>query len=235
MKMKLNGYSKTAILIFANSPEEESRRKSLLRGTELFKDILARTMSEVKKTGLPYYHIDEHHQRGADFGNRFLNAVEDVFNNGYQYVIAIGADTPRISGRQILSAVDKLQRGQIVIGPSTDGGFYLIGLHRSQFIKQDMILLPWQKPGLRSQLIAKLERKGLFINILKALVDIDTTDDLDGFAKGFKNIPYSIFKQLQLATERKNISEYTIEEHFEAAVPLTHYNKGSPVFGLYIS
>lgn len=235
MKMKPNGYSKTAILIFANSPEEESRRKSLLHGTELFTDIMARTLSEVKKTGFDYFHIDEHHQRGVDFGNRFLNAIEDVFDKGYQYLIAIGADIPRISGRQILSAIDELHKGQLVIGPSTDGGFYLIGLHRSQFLKQEMIQLPWQKSGLRSQLVAKLERKGLNINVLKALADIDTTDDLEGFTRGDKNIPYSIFKQLQLVTERRSISEFALEKQFETAVPLSYYNKGSPVIRLLIS
>lgn len=233
MKMKTDGHSKTAILIFANSPEEESRRKSLLHGTELFRDIMTRTLLEVTKTGLPYFHFDEQHQRGSDFGSRFLNAMEDVFDIGYQYVIAIGADIPRISASQILSAADRLKKDEIVIGPSTDGGFYLIGLHKSQFLKQEMIQLPWQTSDLRAHLVNNISSKGLNICILKILSDIDRVEDLDGMILGHKNIPYSIFKYLSLLTRRERIAEITIEKHFDSTFLKSHYNKGSPEHGLF--
>ncbi len=233
MKMNSEGYSNTAILIFANSPEEESRRKSLVSGTELFRDILSRTSTVVKKSGLPYFHIDEHQQRGADFGNRFLNAMEDVFEKGYEYVIAIGADTPKISSRQILAAADKLHQEQIVIGPSNDGGFYLIGLHKSQFHRQEMIQLPWQKSDLRAHLVNNLISKGLKIYTLRVLSDIDKAADLYKMALGYKNIPYSIFKYLALFARREYITENTIDKHFESTFLQSHYNKGSPVNGLF--
>lgn len=235
MKMNPKGYSNTAILIFANSPEEESRRKSLLFGTELFSDIMARTSTEVKKTGLPYFHIDEHQQRGEDFGNRFLNAMEDVLDKGYEFVIAIGADTPRISSREILSAAHELHQGQVVIGPSTDGGFYLIGLHRSQFLREDMNRLPWQKTDLRAALIAKLEHKGLNICTLKVLSDVDKAEDLNRLKLGFRNIPYSIFKYLLIITGRGITMVPTFEKYFESTILQSHYNKGSPVSRLFPS
>ena len=233
MKMNTDGHSKTAILIFANSPEEESRRKSLIYGTELFRDILTRTLSEVSKTGLPYFHFDEEHQRGSDFGSRFLNAMKDVFDIGYQNVIAIGADIPRISARQILTAADKLNRGEIVIGPSTDGGFYLIGLHRNQFFKQELLQLPWQKADLRMQLIAHLNGNGLNICLLKTLADLDKFEDLRRLSKGYKNIPYSILKYLQWFLRRIFKTEFSPEKKFKTAILQSHYNKGSPISALF--
>ncbi|MEN8789386.1 MAG: DUF2064 domain-containing protein [Flavobacteriaceae bacterium] len=235
MKMNPKGYSNTAILIFANSPEEESRRKSLLCGGELFRDIMARTSTAVKKTGLPYFHIDEHHQRGANFENRFLNAMEDVLEKGYEYIIAIGADTPRISSRQILTAAEELHKGQIVIGPSTDGGFYLIGLHKSQFLRQEMLRLPWQKSGLTTHLIARLKYKGLKICTLRVLSDIDEPGDLKRLALGYKNIPYSIFNYFRLAFKREIRPVSYFERHFDPIILQSHYNKGSPLSGLFTS
>lgn len=226
--MNPSSYNNTAILIFANSPEVESKRKSFYKGRSLFRDLISKTIAEVKKTGLPFFHIDERHQRGQVFGERFINSIQDVFDLGYQYIIAIGADTPQLSSQNISLAAEEMYKGQIVIGPSTDGGFYLIGLHKSQFLPKELNKLPWQRSRLRDRLIGMLRHKGLFVSTLEAYMDLDKPSDLERLSHVLYNIPYSIKNYLQLIVQRSKMTEIAVEKYFEAGIIPFVYNKGSP-------
>ena len=92
--MKNSSFFKTAILVFANSPEEEMRQKPIFKATQLFTDLTYRVLHTAAKSGIAYFHIDESRQRGGDFGTRFTNAIQDIFDTGYEYLITVGNDTP---------------------------------------------------------------------------------------------------------------------------------------------
>ncbi|WP_010522703.1 TIGR04282 family arsenosugar biosynthesis glycosyltransferase [Aquimarina agarivorans] len=66
----------------------------------------------------------------ADLGLRMQYAFNKGFEDKYEHIIIIGSDLYDISEKDIALAFDKLQRHDAVIGPATDGGFYLLGLSK---------------------------------------------------------------------------------------------------------
>jgi rSAM/selenodomain-associated transferase 1 len=73
-------------------------------------------------------------QRGDGFGERLFFATEDLFQCGFSSVCLIDSDSPTISAEVYEKAVEILSKSddRVVLGPSDDGGYYLIGLKRSR-------------------------------------------------------------------------------------------------------
>ncbi|MBQ0004749.1 MAG: TIGR04283 family arsenosugar biosynthesis glycosyltransferase [Clostridiales bacterium] len=69
-----------------------------------------------------------HEQKGDTLGIRMKNAIADALGRGYQKVVLIGTDIPELQARTIEDAFYKLDDTDIVIGPTFDGGYYLIGM-----------------------------------------------------------------------------------------------------------
>jgi rSAM/selenodomain-associated transferase 1 len=72
-------------------------------------------------------------QREGGFGTRLLGATEDLFSIGFSAVCLVGSDSPTLPFRCLrdVSTFLKEPKDQMVIGPCTDGGYYLIGLRRA--------------------------------------------------------------------------------------------------------
>ena len=73
-------------------------------------------------------------QRGDGFGERLFFATEDLFQCGFSSVCLIDSDSPTVSADVYEKAVEILSKSddRVVLGPSDDGGYYLIGLKRSR-------------------------------------------------------------------------------------------------------
>ncbi len=69
-------------------------------------------------------------QEGDDLGTRMKNAFEKVFNSGSQKVIIVGTDIPDLSKEIVIKAFKLLDSNDVVIGPSKDGGYYLLGMKK---------------------------------------------------------------------------------------------------------
>ena len=124
---------RTAILIFANSSKEEMKYKAIPKGNILFDVLTEHTLNTARKTGLPYFLMSEKEQIGSSFGERFVNAISSIFELDFDMVITIGNDTPQLKSSDIVRASKLLGAKKSVLGPSRDGGFYLMGIHKSQF------------------------------------------------------------------------------------------------------
>lgn len=66
-------------------------------------------------------------QRGATFGERFDHALSEAFEANGAPIVIIGADTPHLGAEALRQAFETLARSDAVVGPSTEGGFYLLG------------------------------------------------------------------------------------------------------------
>lgn len=90
--------------------------------------------------------------------------------------IALGADSPTLTVAHLQAALKALQTNDAVIGPSLDGGFYLLGLRqcRSGLLSS----LEWSTAQTRQVLRTKLEEEKFAITELEPLFDVDTPDDL---------------------------------------------------------
>ena len=175
--------SHTAILIFARSAQDEVAHKSFFRPAGYRVNLaIARLLNQkiersAAQTGLPTFVVDSRQQTGPDFGSRFTRAIASVFARGFQRVIAVGNDCLSLDHTQILAAEKSLDQHTLVLGPTTDGGTYLIGIDRSLFDADAFAQLPWQKATLYQALLQWGQQRGARSNCLALAQDIDNSDD----------------------------------------------------------
>lgn len=223
------GTNKTAILIFANSSLKDELRKGIPHSKALFSALTEHILIKVENTGLPYFIYDEQLQIGSDFGSRFTTAVEAVFNRGFESIITIGNDTPELTSNTILSTFRNLCEGKTVIGPSQDGGVYLLGFHQTNFNAASFRELPWQTRNLLKKITRSFLQKGA-IQQLPRLTDIDTLADIETLVNlgGLNSkVLVSILLKM-LKTPKLNIA-YSFR-YFNSIITGRTYNKGSPSF-----
>jgi len=223
----------TAVLVFALSSKEELRHKKIAKGGNLFDKLTEHAIKTVRKTGLPVFHITEDQQLGKSFGERFTNAIQFVFDQGYENVITVGNDSPHLNRGDIETALSNLEDKKSVIGPSADGGFYLMGLHRSDFKKVDFKDLSWQTASLRQEIMAVLSKNGKEIGLLSTLFDIDTIWDAQIVGKSTsaltRNVAEAIISLIS-SNEKIETPSFSFISGFYSSTP---HNKGSPFLSIH--
>ena len=117
-------------------------------------------------------------QRGDEFGERLYFAVEDLFKCGFASVCLIDSDSPTVPAENFAEAVELLStsRDRVVLGPSDDGGYYLIGVkkpHRHLFEQID-----WSTERVLNQTIQRVIESGLEIKLLPRGYDVDDAASL---------------------------------------------------------
>ena len=219
---------RTAVLVFANSSLEEMRYKPINNGEVLFDSLTQRTLKEVQKSSLAYFHITEHHQKGNSFGERFTNAIKNVFDQGFEKVITVGNDTPHLQSGHIRAAAEALIKGRTVIGPSLDGGFYLMGIHRKDFDPKDMVNLPWQQAGLFQSILQNFEEQGCSLFRLPIFKDIDTLNDIQRLSNCIETLSSSLRRLLASCLDTIHTFLIYVEHFYTPITQQLHFNKGSP-------
>lgn len=112
-------------------------------------------------------------QSGPDLGSRLKNAFEMQFKN-YDRIVVIGTDSPDLPLERIQEAVQSLQNHDAVIGPTEDGGYYLLGL--SKMIPAVFENIPWSSDQVFQKTLERLQ--GNKIHILEKHYDVDVIEDL---------------------------------------------------------
>ena len=112
-------------------------------------------------------------QRGETFGERLLAATEDLLQLGFDSLCLIDSDSPTVPAHAFSGAVELLSVADdsVVLGPSDDGGYYLIGLkkpHRRMFEQID-----WSTDRVLEQTVAAAREMGLVVNLLPTWYDVD--------------------------------------------------------------
>ncbi|CAN5307391.1 hypothetical protein BH23BAC2_BH23BAC2_03030 [soil metagenome] len=226
----------TAVLLFANSSAEEQLQKTIPNSIALFDVLNRKTLETVRRSGLPYFHFTEKEQQGLTFGERFTNAIQHVFDEGYENIITIGNDTPQLKENHLLRSAALLNQKKLVLGPSQDGGFYLMGIRRSHFEPASFLKLPWQTSGLLAALSRLLTKKAdVEIHQLKPLKDIDRLGDIKVFLNSYRSLAKDIKKVILALLQLKKdvITNYLLASYH--LVIFSFHNKGSPVFSHSLS
>ncbi len=114
-------------------------------------------------------------QQSGDLGQRMLSAITLALSDGAGQVVVIGSDCPTLSERVLLDAFAALDRADVVIGPATDGGYYLIGMSRAR----DVLFadVPWSSALTLRVTMDRAHAAGLRVAKLQPLSDVDTADD----------------------------------------------------------
>jgi rSAM/selenodomain-associated transferase 1 len=121
-------------------------------------------------------------QNGGDLGDRLAGATGDVLERHGGPVLLVGVDTPQLDARHAEAALDDLANGiDVTIGPASDGGYYLIGLHEPH---PEVFALPtaaWGGPEVFGLTLAAAHEAGLSIGMLRAERDLDEPADAAAF------------------------------------------------------
>lgn len=193
-----------ALIIFAKTPVKgkvKTRLQKNLSQTsvlKLYKEFLLQTVYTAKKVRnckkIIACYPDENHsylktlakrfgfrlikQHGRDLGDRMKNTITDFLNNGYKKAVIIGCDSPTLPKEYIEKAFNVLNKKSLVIGPSCDGGYYLIGVRGvAPPIFND---IKWGTREVLKETLKRIPKKMLpSFHLLPFWYDIDTNDDLE--------------------------------------------------------
>ncbi len=117
-------------------------------------------------------------QRGADLGARLRATLRGLLAAGHAAAVAVDSDTPTLPAAFLQEAVDRLAGPgpDVVLGPTEDGGYYLIGLRRD--CPELFTGVPWSTPAVLRETLRRAGAAGLRAACLPAWFDVDTPDDL---------------------------------------------------------
>jgi len=120
-------------------------------------------------------------QRGSDIGERMFFALQDVFAQGFKRIVLIGSDSPDLPANFVNDAFVKLALADVVMGPSMDGGYYLIGCKPDSLRQSIFHDIPWSTKKVFNETLRRIEAGGLKAAILTDWPDIDEVDGLKRF------------------------------------------------------
>jgi rSAM/selenodomain-associated transferase 1 len=117
-------------------------------------------------------------QRGDAFGERLSATVQDLFACGFGSVCLIDSDSPTVPREAFARAVEVLDKpgDRIVVGPSNDGGYYLVGMKRMH--TEIFENIPWSTSSVFSDTVAAVHRLGIELVTLPLWYDVDDSETL---------------------------------------------------------
>ena len=120
--------------------------------------------------------FDKKLQSGNDLGEKMANALKTGFISGFDKICLIGSDCYQLDEQILEEAFESLRDNDVVLGPSLDGGYYLVGstrLHNELFLNKT-----WSTETVFEEAISTAKQLNLRVKTLTPLSDIDVEDDL---------------------------------------------------------
>ncbi len=189
----------TALIIFVRHPElgKVKTRLAKVVGDEKALTVYKQLLKHTHQITLPlacrkfvYYaeEVIEHDlwssqgftkrkQSGKDLGERMNNAFKELFDQGFRKVMIIGSDCYQLQTEILQEAIDFLSIKEVLIGPTFDGGYYLLGTN--YFIPELFADKTWSTDQVTSQTLKNVERLNLSHHLLVQLHDVDEAADLE--------------------------------------------------------
>ena len=128
--------------------------------------------------------IYSYQQRG-NLGIRMWSAFEELFKSGYKKAVIVGTDIPDLNSEIINNSFELLNKYDSVIGPSSDGGYYLLGIKQNH--PELFEEINWSTSRVLNETLKRLENLKLSNYLLNKLIDIDTADNLSEWIKTKKD------------------------------------------------
>ena len=186
-----------ALIIFVRNPEPGKVKTRLAatlgdeKALHIYKDLLHHTRSVSRQSTahkFVFYHneidwddewnepdFNKRLQCNTNLGGKMRRAFKEVFSAGYDKAIIIGSDCFELTTALIESAFLYLDDKDVVIGPASDGGYYLLGMKRmhSCFFSNKQ----WSTASVYAATLQDAATHGLSITSLPVLTDVDTEAD----------------------------------------------------------
>lgn len=127
-------------------------------------------------------------QTAGDLGHRMYRAMQAAFDQGARRVVLVGTDIPGITEEIFKSAFDGLKQNDLVLGPSTDGGYWLVGMSRLRNLFDG---IAWSRPDVLQKTLSLAGQNKMKTLLLDPLTDLDTPADLAREpVRGLASAPY---------------------------------------------
>jgi len=201
--------SKNLLLIFTRNPELGKCKTRLAtkvgdqNALDIYKFLLAHTVKITEGLNVEkqvHYSVairendnwnnsifDKKLQQGNDLGERMHNAFTQGFLDGFKNIIIIGSDMYDICQTALENAFAQLEKHDFVLGPATDGGYYLLGMRKpNTMVFQNK---EWGTNSVLEQTLIDLKNEK--IKLLEAKNDVDYYEDIkdiEAFQPFLKNI-----------------------------------------------
>ncbi len=133
---------------------------------------------------IPWIDFEQELQTGNSLGDRLNNAVNHLKERGYDRFVLLGTDCAEIQTTHINQAMVLLHNNDVVIGPATDGGYYLLAFNETkEYLFEGM---PWSESNLLESTISQINRNNHKYTLLDTLNDVDTWDDIKPHLQALK-------------------------------------------------
>ncbi|MCX6662549.1 MAG: TIGR04282 family arsenosugar biosynthesis glycosyltransferase [Euryarchaeota archaeon] len=204
----------TCILLFVKYPEKGKVKLRLSRNLnedivlELYRFFVLDTLTAIKKIDVPFFicfHPPDVQskfqswlgstllflpQRGSDLGERMKNSLTEVFSKGFRKAILMGSDSPDLPEDYIKQAFTILETKDVVLGPTVDGGYYLIGFRTTTFTPGVFDKIHWSTPQVFQETMMKIKQAHRSVGLLPVWSDIDTLSDLHNLIRRTSNTSF---------------------------------------------
>ena len=193
--------SKKALIIFVRNPELGKCKTRLAKtigdenALEVYKHLLNHTASiskDIKADRYVFYSdmiieddmwdinsFRKKLQKGDDLGERMRDAFSELLQIGYEKVVIIGSDLLDLDAELVNTAFAQLDFNDVVIGPATDGGYYLLGMKK--LYHQIFENKKWSTSSILKDTLNDLQNSKVLL--LKELNDIDTFEDMQHYTE----------------------------------------------------
>lgn len=126
-------------------------------------------------------------QGGGDLGERMRRAINTAIAEGAPRALLLGTDVPGVTADHLTRALNVLTQRDVVLGPSTDGGYWLIGMRRRTDVWRG---IDWGTPRVLDQTLRAARAEGRSVGRVERLTDLDTPDDLATIRSEAAGRPY---------------------------------------------
>ena len=137
-------------------------------------------------------------QTGTDLGWRMHNSFVWAFAQNFRRVVIVGSDIPTLERSTVTSAFEHMEQYDVVIGPSDDGGYYLIGLNEPH--PELFTNIVWSTNTVLADTLEKIRTEKLSVHQLATKTDVDTFHDVVRLWRKLKETNEQLSNQKMLNT-----------------------------------
>lgn len=202
------------IIVFARAPRLGTVKTRLARdlgaqgALDIYRSLAEHTLRVARAAGPPvhlYYAPADGHdevrrwlgaglvyhpQAEGDLGARMAQAFDERFAGGARRVAIVGTDCPALDAATLRAALDGLADVDLVLGPATDGGYYLMALRApAPSLFAD---IPWSSARTRAVTLERARAARLTVRLLETRADVDTAQDWAEWTSAATHAPGSL-------------------------------------------
>ena len=137
-------------------------------------------------------------QRGNDPGERLMNVIQHEFSAGAKHIVLLETDTPTLPSEYIMQALDGLKKADFVLGPTYDGGVYLVGASLPS--ATPFTAVPWFTPLVFKKMVHNISSAGLKLALTPPWYDVDTEHGFEMLRSHLNALAYAGVKDMATHT-----------------------------------